>query len=197
MPGTMRRQTSKARRIHEWRFQNSRCSTLSEGFVKSSWRTVILTEILKNRTLKSVDGLLITEDSGQFIRTSCQNKECYIHLDYMFDTKSETWISEMVRYSIFQHFLATSKLCASHCNNLYFESLPPKKLSQRTDIQIKSASQFMGKDTNNVGPTLSSILHIICSINVTDICLWFSLLVLSTSKKKSLMFYNFKYRQIV
>lgn len=197
MPGTMRRQASKARRIHEWRFQNSRCSTLSEGFVKSSWQTVILTEILKNRTLKSVDGLLITEDSGQFIRTSCQNKECYIHLDYMFDTKSETWISEMVRYSIFQHFLATSKLCASHCNNLYFESLPPKKLSQRTDIQIKSASQFMGKDTNNVGPTLSSILHIICSINVTDICLWFSLLVLSTSKKKSLMFYNFKYRQIV
>ena len=197
MPGTMRRQASKARRIHEWGFQNSRCSTLSEGFVKSSWRTVILTEILKNRTLKSVDGLLITEDSGQFIRTSCQNKECYIHLDYMFDTKSETWISEMVRYSIFQHFLATSKLCASHCNNLYFESLPPKKLSQRTDIQIKSASQFMGKDTNNVGPTLSSILHIICSINVTDICLWFSLLVLSTSKKKSLMFYNFKYRQIV
>ena len=144
----MRRQTSKARRIFERRFQNSRCSTLSEEFVKSSWRTVRLTKILKNLTLKSVDGLLIAEDSGQFIRTSCQKKECYIHLDYMFDTKSETWISEMVRYSIFQHIFATSKLYASHCNNLYFESLPPKKLSQRTDIQIQSASQFMGKDTN-------------------------------------------------
>ena len=117
---------------------------------------VRLTEILKNRTLKSVDGLSITEDSEQFIRTSCQKKECFIHLDYILDTNSETWISEMVRYSIF----SSSKLCVLHCNNLYFKSLPPKKLSQRTNIQIQSASEFMGEDTNIIKYAAYNMQHI-------------------------------------
>ena len=177
----MRRQTSKARRILEWRFQNSRCSTLSEGFVKSLWRTVRLKEILKNRTLKSVDGLLITEDSGQFIRTSCQKKECFVHLDYMFDTKSETWISEMVRYWIFQHFWQLANcvqvIAITYTSSHYLQRNYRKRLIFKYNQQANSWERILTMLVQHY--QICCILYV--SIYVTDICLLFSLLVLTVA----------------
>ena len=63
------------------------------GFCKGRKNTF---ESKKN--LKSVDGVLVVDDGDHFIRTKCLQKKCSIHLDYTFDTNTETWINEMVRY---------------------------------------------------------------------------------------------------